>query len=116
MRHRKKSVKLDRKKGPREALLRGLVTNLVLYEKINTTKAKAKATRPLVEKLITVGKRTDLAAKRYVAARVYTEGARKKIFEVLGPRYKERHGGYTRILMLARRVGDGAEVARIEFV
>ena len=80
MRHRKTGVTLDRRKGPRVALLRGLITNLVLYEKMNTTKAKAKAVRPLVEHLITVGKKNDLAAKRYVQARVYTDGARLKIF------------------------------------
>lgn len=116
MRHRKKGKVLDRPKGKRQALLRGLVTNLILFEKINTTKAKAKAIRPLVERLITVGKRTDLASKRYVAGRVYTDGARKKIFEVLGPRYGGRAGGYTRIINLSRRVGDGAELARIEFI
>ncbi len=116
MRHRKKGVTLDRTKGPREALLRGLVTNMVLYEKINTTKAKAKAMQPLVEHLITVGKKNDLSAKRYVAGRIYTEGARRKIFEVLVPRYQSRAGGYTRIMLLKRRAGDGAEVVRIEFV
>ena len=116
MRHRKAGVTLDRRKGPRTALLRGLISNLVLYEKMNTTKAKAKAVRPLVEHLITVGKKNDLAAKRYVQARVYTDGARRKIFEVLAPRYKTRPGGYTRIIPVKRRKGDGAEVVRIEFV
>lgn len=107
---------MDRMKGKREALLRGLATNLVLREKMNTTKAKAKAVRPIVEHLVTVGKRADLAAKRYVAARIYTDLARRKIFEVLGTRYKERAGGYTRIIPIKRRQGDGAEVVRIEFV
>ena len=116
MRHRKKGKVLDRKKGPREALLRGLVNNLILYEKINTTKAKANAIRPIVERLVTRGKTVDLASRRYVTARLYTAGASKKIFEVLGKRYKERAGGYTRIIKLKQRVGDGAEVARIEFV
>lgn len=116
MRHRKKGTTLDRRKGPREALLRGLVTNLVLYEKINTTKAKAKAVKPIVEHLVTIGKRNELSAKRYVAARIYTDGARRKIFEVLGPRYATRSGGYTRIIPLKRRAGDGAEIVRIEFV
>lgn len=97
-------------------MLYGLASSLILYEKINTTKAKAKAVRPIVERLITKGKADTLAAKRYVEARVYTTGARRKIFEVLSPRYKERGGGYTRIIPLRRRAGDGAEVARIEFV
>jgi len=114
MRHRKKGKTLDRPKGRREALIRGLISNIVLYEKVNTTKAKA--VKPLVERLITKGKQTDLASKRYVAARVYTEGACRKIFEVLGPRYKERPGGYMRIIPLKRRMGDGAEIVRIEFV
>src|SRR3989338_17776 len=116
MRHRKKGYTLDRRKGARKALLRGLVTNLVLYEKMNTTKAKAKAIRPIVEHLVTVGKRTDLAAKRYVAASIFTSGARRKLFEVLGARYKERPGGYLRIIPLKRRAGDAAEMVRIEFV
>ena len=116
MRHRKNVATLDRRRGPREALLRGLVNNLVLYEKINTTKAKAKALKPYIERVVTYGKRTDIAAKRYVAARVYTDGARRKIFEVLGPRYLTRPGGYTRIIPLKRRQGDGAEIVRIEFV
>ena len=116
MRHRKNVPTLDRRKGPREALLRGLINNLVLYEKIDTTKAKAKAVKPLVEHLVTYGKRTDIAAKRYVAARVYTDGARRKIFEILGPRYASRPGGYTRIIPLKRRQGDGAEIVRIGFV
>lgn len=116
MRHRKKGVTLDRRKGSREALLRGLITNLILYEKMNTTKAKAKAVRHLVERLVTVGKKNNLASQRYVSARIYTDGARRKIFEVLGPRYQTRSGGYTRIIPIKRRKGDGAEVVRIEFV
>lgn len=116
MRHRKRGKTLDRRKGARNALLRGLVSNFVLYEKMDTTKAKAKAVRPLVERLVTRAKSDTLAAKRYAAARLYTDGARRKLFEVLGPRYKERNGGYTRIIPLRRRAGDGAEVVRIEFV
>lgn len=116
MRHRKKGKVLDRPKGRRDALLCGLVNNLVLYEKMNTTKAKAKAVKPLVEQLITKGKQNNLTTQRYIAARVYTDGARRKILEVLGPRYKERKGGYTRIIPIKRRAGDGAEIVRIEFV
>lgn len=116
MRHRKKGKILGRTKGRREALLRGLVTNLILYEKINTTKAKAKVLRPQAERLVTRAKVDSIAARRYVAAQVYTSGAYRKLFEVLGPRYKERKGGYTRIIPLKRRAGDGAEIVRIEFV
>lgn len=116
MRHRKKGKVLDRRKGAREALLRGLVNNLILYEHINTTRAKAKVVRPLAERLVTRSRVNTLAAKRYIAARVYTAGARRKLFEVLGPRYLNRPGGYTRILTLGRRAGDGAEIVRIEFV
>ncbi|MBI4135695.1 50S ribosomal protein L17 [Candidatus Uhrbacteria bacterium] len=116
MRHRKKGKVLDRPKGKREALLTGLVSNLILYEKINTTRAKAKAIRPMSERLITYGKRANLAAQRYVDARVNTPGARRKIFEVLAPRYKDRPGGYTRIIPLRRRAGDGAQIVRVEFV
>ena len=116
MRHRKKGKTLDRRKGAREALLRGLVNNIILYERINTTKAKAKAMRPEVERVVTRAKDNSLAARRYVSARIYTDGARRKLFEVLAPRYKERAGGYLRIIPLKRRVGDGAEIVRIEFV
>lgn len=116
MRHRKKGKILDRPKGKREALLRGLVNNLVLYEHIATTKAKAKAARPVVERLVTRAKVNTLAAKRYAVARLYTDGARRKLFEVLAPRYMERPGGYLRIIPLKRRAGDGAEIVRIEFV
>lgn len=116
MRHRKKGKTLDRRKGAREALLRGLVNNLVLYERMDTTKAKAKAVRPLVERLVSRAKDNSLTAKRYAAARLYTDGARRKLFEVLAPRYKERNGGYLRIIPLRRRAGDAAEIVRIEFV
>ena len=116
MRHRKKGKTLDRRKGAREALLRGLINNLVLYEHIQTTKAKAQAVRPLIEHLVTRAKENNLNTVRYLTARVYTEGARRKLLEVLGPRYKTRSGGYTRIIRLKRRAGDAAEIVRIEFV
>ncbi len=116
MRHRNKGTILDRKKAPREALLRNLATSVILYEKIETTKAKAKAVRPLVEKLITIAKTNDLTARRKLLEVVYDKNAVNKALEVLGPRYKERAGGYTRITSLGRRQGDGAETAHIEFV
>jgi len=116
MRHRKKEKILDRKVGPRKALFRNLAVSLVLYEKIKTTKAKAKAIKPIVERLITKGKDNGIASRRNLLKYLYKESAVKKILEELGPRYKERKGGYTRILNLKRRQGDGAEIVQIELV
>jgi len=116
MRHRKKGKILDRKKESREALLRSLATSIVIYEKIKTTKAKAKAVKPLVEKLITTAKKNDLTARRKLLTVLYHKKAVNKALEVLGPRYKERKGGYLRIINLGRRQGDGAEIVQIEFV
>lgn len=116
MRHRKTTKILDRKKDPRKALLRSLATNLILYEKIKTTEAKAKAIKPIVEKLITKGKSGDLHARRELIKYLYLENAVKKVLEDLSPRYKNRQGGYTRIIKLGHRQGDGAKIAQIEFV
>lgn len=116
MNHRKKKVTLDRKKGPRKALLSNLICQVVLYEKIKTTTAKAKAIKPLVEKVITRGKNDTLANRRVLLARLPIKSAVKKIFEVLGPRYKERSGGYLRIIKLGNRLGDSAPMAQIELV
>jgi large subunit ribosomal protein L17 len=116
MRHRKSGTTLDRKKGPREALLRSLATSVILYEKIKTTKAKAKAVRPLVERLITVGKEGTVTARRRINSKVYGDNAVKKVVEELAPRYKDRQGGYTRITAIGQRQGDGAEMVQIELV
>lgn len=116
MRHRKKTKTLDRKKGPREAMLRNLATSIVLYEKVKTTKAKAKAVKPLVEKMITLGKKNTLASRRQALKFFYIENPVKKIFEELGPRYIDRPGGYTRITKLGYRKGDSAEIVQIELV
>lgn len=116
MRHNRKGKVLGREKAPREALTRSLVTSLVVFEKIKTTKAKAQVTRPKVEKLITLAKNDTLHNRRQALKVLYTPGAVKKLFEVLGPKYKERKGGYTRIIKLTPRAGDGAEMAVIEFV
>ncbi|OGY43681.1 MAG: 50S ribosomal protein L17 [Candidatus Buchananbacteria bacterium RIFCSPHIGHO2_01_FULL_39_14] len=116
MRHRKKGKILDRKKAPRKALLRSLATSLILYEKIKTTKAKAKTVRPLVERLITAAKKNDLNSRRKLLSVLYHKKAVAKALEVLGPRYQERAGGYTRIIKLGRRQGDNAEIAQIELV
>lgn len=116
MRHRSKKVTLDRKAGPRRALLRNLAAQVIVYEKVETTLAKAKAIRPVVERLITKAKPADLNARRYLAAYLPSAGAVQKLLEKLGPQYKDRAGGYTRIVKLRRRVGDRAEMAQIELV
>lgn len=116
MRHRNKTKILDRKKAPREALLRNLATSVILYEKVTTTTAKAKAIRPIVEKLVTIAKTNDLQSRRKLLEVLYDKNAVAKALEVLGPRYKERNGGYTRITALGKRQGDGADVSQIEFV
>lgn len=117
MRHRKSGVILDRKKGPREALLRNLAASIILFEKVRTTKAKAKAVRPLVERIITVGKTKDaVTARRTIVQRLYSENVGKKVLEQLAPRYKTRNGGYVRITKLGTRKGDAAEMVQIELV
>lgn len=116
MRHRSPKKILGREKAPREALLRNLAASLILYEKIKTTKAKAKIIRPIVEKLVTKSRANTLHARRLLLQYLYSENAVKKLMEVLGPKYKERKGGYTRIVSLGRRAGDAAEMVRIEFV
>jgi large subunit ribosomal protein L17 len=116
MRHRKNIKQLDRKSSVRKALFADLATSLILYEKIKTTQAKAKAIRPVVEKLITTSKKNDLTARRALLQALRHKKAVSKALEVLGPRYKERPGGYTRITHLAPRQGDGAAMCQIEFV
>lgn len=116
--------KLGRKSGPRKALLRDLVTDLFIYERIQTTEAKAKDVRSIAEKMITLAKRGDLHARRQVAAFVRKEvadqetgkDAVQKLFEDIAPRYEERQGGYTRILKLGPRRGDGAPMVYLELV
>ncbi len=116
MKHNRKGKTLDRSNGPRRALLRNLATSLVLYENMNTTLAKAKAVRPLVEKLITTGRVKTLASRRRLARTLTIESAVNKVLEELGPRYATRPGGYTRIIKLGRRDGDGAEIAQIQLI
>lgn len=116
MRHRKTVKTLDRKKGPRKALLRSLATSLVLFEKIKTTEAKAKTIKPIIEKLITKAKKNTLHTRRELLKYLYVENAVKKMLEDLGPRYLERKGGYTRIIKLTNRQGDAAKMVIIEFV
>ncbi len=116
MRHRNKKKILDRKKAPRKALLGSLACQIILYEKIKTTEAKAKTVKPIVEKIITRAKKDTLANRRLIISRLPIKNAVKKAFEVLGPRYKERKGGYLRIIKMGPRKGDGAKMAQIEFV
>ena len=116
MRHRRTGKTLDRKSAPRRALLRNLATSVVLYEHINTTLTKAKAVRPLVERLITKGRTKSLATRRELMKVLMVETAVNKVLEELGPRYATRPGGYTRIIKLGTRKGDGAETAQIQLV
>lgn len=117
MRHQKNKVTLSRKVGPRNALLRNLAESLILYEKIRTTKAKAHAVRAIVEKMITKSKVVNaLAARRNLISELHNETAVEKLMKELGPRYKERKGGFTRTVLLNNRLGDGAPEAVIELV
>jgi large subunit ribosomal protein L17 len=116
MRHRNKNKILDRAKGPRELMIRNLASSLILYEKVKTTKAKAQVVRPLVEKMISLSKTDDLTARRGLIKVLLQKNAVKKSMEVLGKRYLERSGGYTRIIKLDNRKGDGAEMVQIELV
>ncbi len=116
MRHRNKNKILGREKAPRELMLRNLASSLILYEKVKTTKAKAQAVKPLVEKMITSAKAGDLAARRGLIKVLLQKNAVKKSMEVLGERYKSRPGGYTRTTKLGVRRGDGAEMVQIELV
>lgn len=116
MRHRVQSRKFDRPTDQRLALFRGLVTDLLRYEQVRTTEAKAKAVRGLAEKMITLGKSGTLPARRRVLGYVYDKDVARKVFQELGPRYAERAGGYTRIVRLGPRLGDGAPIVQIELV
>ena len=116
MRHRVGGRKLQRTSAHRAALFRNMAAALIKHEQITTTLPKAKELRPVVEKLVTLGKRGDLHARRQAIAQIRDVAMVKKLFEVIGPRYKERHGGYTRVLKAGFRYGDNAPVAVIEFV
>lgn len=116
MRHQKKGTTLDRKKAPRTALLRNLATSIILYEKVKTTEAKAKAVKPIVEKLVTIAKKNDLMARRRLLEVLFDKKAVEKALNVLGTRYQTRAGGYLRITKLSKRPGDGAAIVQIEFV
>lgn len=116
MRHGKTTKIFGRKKAPKAAMMRNLATSLVLYEKIKTTEPKAKYIRPYVERLITLGKKNSLYARRGLLKKLFLQSAVKKVLEELAPRYKDRNGGYLRIIKLGFRRGDAAKVVKIEFV
>ena len=116
MRHRKKVPKLGRTAAHRDAMLRNLTTDLLRHERVTTTLAKAKAVRPVAERMVTLGKRDTLHARRRAARLIRDADVVRKVFNELAPRYAQRRGGYTRILRLPPRRGDMAEMAIIELV
>jgi large subunit ribosomal protein L17 len=116
MRHRKAGRKLGRTSAHRSALLRNLVTALLEHERIETTDAKAKELRRVADRMITLGKRGDLHARRQALAVVRSREVAGKLFGPLAERYRERQGGYTRILKLRTRIGDAAPISLIELV
>ncbi|HEX4158090.1 MAG TPA: 50S ribosomal protein L17 [Rhizomicrobium sp.] len=118
MRHRNQGRKLGRTTSHREAMFANMAAALIKHEQIKTTLPKAKELRPIVEKLVTLSRRgtSDLHARRQALAQVKDETQVRKLFDVLGPRYAERPGGYTRVLKAGFRFGDNAEMAFIEFV
>jgi large subunit ribosomal protein L17 len=116
MRHKVAGWKLGRNTSHRRALLRNLVTSLLLEERIETTVVKAKAMRPHVEKMITLGKRGDLSARRQAAAYLMTREAVDRLFDTVSPRFGDRNGGYLRIIRGGFQKGDGAEKAFVELL
>ena len=116
MRHRRAGWKLGRNTEHRRALLRNLVTSLIVEERIETTLTKAKAMRPHVEKMITLGKRGDLHARRLALSFIHDETVVSGLFAQIAPRFASRNGGYTRIVMTRTRFGDAAPMAVIELV
>ena len=116
MRHRAKGRQLSRTSEHKKALLRNLATSLFKHERIVTTTAKAKELRPFAERLITMARRGDLHARRLAERRIQDREVLTRLFKEIGPRFAGRPGGYTRILKLGHRVGDGAETARIELL
>ena len=116
MRHRKKHKILDRHKSHRKALLINLAKSLFIYNKIKTRSAKAKNLRPFIEKLITLGKKNNLNTRRLLLRQVHSKQIANKILKDISPKYKDRKGGYTRIIKIGYRKGDGAEIVQIELL
>ena len=116
MRHRKSGKSLGRSASHRKSMFKSMVSSLITHERIQTTHTKAKELRPIIEKVISLGKKNDLHARRLAARVVRDKDALAKLFDELAPRYEERNGGYTRIIKLAPRKGDNAPVSLIELV
>jgi large subunit ribosomal protein L17 len=116
MRHRNAGFKLGRNTSHRRALLRNLTTSVIIEDRVETTVTKAKAVRPLVEKMITLGKNGDLASRRQALSFLMTSQSVDRLFETVAPRYKDRQGGYLRIVRTGFQKGDGAEKAFIELL
>jgi large subunit ribosomal protein L17 len=116
MRHRVKGRQLSRTSSHRRAMLNNMATSLLQHDRVVTTQAKAKELRPFVERLITLARRGDLHARRQVERRIKDRSVAGRLFSEIGPRFASRPGGYTRIVKLGHRVGDGAELARIELL
>jgi len=116
MRHRKKNKILDRYKSHRKALLINLAKSFFTYEQIRTTKAKAQFVKPYIEKIITLGKKNTLHSRREIIRKTGSNKIAKKILDTISPKYASRKGGYTRIIRLNKRKGDGADMVQIELV
>lgn len=116
MRHKNNTKTLDRKVGPRTALIKNLAGQVVIYEKVKTGAAKAKVIKSYVEKLITKSKKNDLATRRYLMTKLNHKTAIKKLLEVYGPKFKDVKGGYLRIVKDDKRRGDGAEMVYLEII
>ena len=116
MRHKISGRKFDRPSDQRRALFRMLVADLLRYERLKTTEAKAKEVRPLAEKMVTLGKDGTVHARRLAMAYINDKGVVRKLFDEIAPRFAARPGGYTRIIKLGTRVGDGAAMAQLELV
>jgi large subunit ribosomal protein L17 len=116
MRHRVGTAKLKRDVGARNSLLKNLVTSVITTDYIVTTVPKAKAARPLVEKMVSLAKRDTLHTRRQAASYLTTPDSVKRLFDTVGPKFGQRNGGYTRIVRLGFRKGDGAEICKLELV
>ncbi len=116
MRHRNAGRKLQRTSSHRTALFRNMAAALIKHEQITTTTAKAKELRPYVEKLVTLAKKGGLSNRRIAQSKIMDDAQLRKLFDVIGPRYAERNGGYTRVIKAGIRMSDSAQIAIIEFV
>ncbi len=116
MRHQNKNKILDRKVGPRKALVKTLAGQIIIYQKVKTTKAKAKVLKSYVEKLITKARKNDISTMRFLKTKLNSASAVKKLLEVYGPQFKEKSGGYLRIVKSDKRKGDGAEMVYLEII